>query len=87
MAEYKEILSDLKRRKASLKGQLAQIEAAISAIQEIYGSAGPGLFDLHPGTVPYRGMTATDAAARCIKLNHRPMTLSTAMVPVFRVMA
>ena len=74
MAEYKEILSDLKRKRENLVAQIVKLNTVISGLEE-FASENATIAPVKVARVSYRGKTMLDAAYKCLELHHNePMT-------------
>ena len=72
MPDYKGILVDLRHERDELRGQIAKLEQAISALEKIAPSEALNL-PAALRTLPYYGMTVVDAARMCLETNDQPM--------------
>lgn len=81
MVDYKEVLADLRRRKAQVKREfeqeMSEIDAAIGAIEKMVPDAQISLAlpaaTKVSSSQPYKGLTVRDAAWRCLDAEGAPM--------------
>ncbi len=74
MSEYKEILSDLKRKREKLAAQVAKLDTVISGLEE-FASENATTAPIKTARTSYRGKTILDATSKCLELhNNEPMT-------------
>jgi len=86
MVDYKEVLTDLHRRKAQLKreydDEIKQIDEAILAIRKMIPKEGVMHFGgghvsqvtaVQKPQTPYAGLTVREAAYRCLEAHGKPM--------------